>query len=363
MSDFGIFGAKVKELPAVTHARTVLGVGRNATYDEVRSVWRKLVMQWHPDKHRDQPTEPEATLRTEMYTKAYHLLTVPEERQRIHLEFADALQQPMVVGDRIFSLGSLYGMRIFVPKQYQEKITDPSKLLGGSSGEGVPGYKEHQGRIFYGVRRSIMESELADQLETFYGGKVEGYYHLKLQEAFEKRSEGGMDDLRWIQSNELALFHFLERKFHEAANVFMKVNEEARDNVIFMFRYGVSLEAMVAQEEYKSRARQKWINGMEMAIGLYAKALKVLNARHFSYVGPPGHEQRIPKHDPRSKLTVMMQLADAYQQLGEKRAARKLWRSVKKINPACVEARMKAQSLLASLPRTGLRKLLTYIKS
>jgi molecular chaperone DnaJ len=56
----------------------VLGVGRNASEQELKSAYRKLAMQHHPDRNPDNPHEAGETFKT--ITEAYSVLADPQKR-------------------------------------------------------------------------------------------------------------------------------------------------------------------------------------------------------------------------------------------------------------------------------------------
>lgn len=57
----------------------VLGVSRGASQDEIKKAYRKLAMQWHPDKTGNDPV---AAQRFKDITLAYGVLSDPDERSR-----------------------------------------------------------------------------------------------------------------------------------------------------------------------------------------------------------------------------------------------------------------------------------------
>jgi molecular chaperone DnaJ len=75
---------------AGTDHYAVLGVDRGASADEIRSAYRKLARQYHPDVSSD----PAASERFKEVTQAYEILSDPEKRQRYDMfgssEFGDA---------------------------------------------------------------------------------------------------------------------------------------------------------------------------------------------------------------------------------------------------------------------------------
>src|SRR5579864_9743888 len=55
-----------------------LGVGRSATEKEIKSAYRKLARQYHPDVNKD----PKATDRFKQINEAYEVLSDPKKRQK-----------------------------------------------------------------------------------------------------------------------------------------------------------------------------------------------------------------------------------------------------------------------------------------
>lgn len=58
----------------------VLGVGRDATQDEINSAYRRLVRQHHPDSHPDDPSTAESRAALERILAAYTVLRDPDRR-------------------------------------------------------------------------------------------------------------------------------------------------------------------------------------------------------------------------------------------------------------------------------------------
>ncbi len=346
MTEYGIFGAFFKEPPQFSWARNVLGVGRNANYEEIRKTYLERSREEHPDKNLE--NWKEANARFGALASAYKLLTDERAREESINEFQKALEQPFVVGNRLFSIGSLYGVRIFMPEGYGELVSDTRRLLASGNQAGSSYAARENYATVYGIRNSIMESQLADLLYTYYGSNETDSSKKLLEEAFVRRKRGGLDDLLWMRNNDLAADYFLKRRFKEASGLFEEVNQMVQDNIIFMYRQGICLEALAAQSRYQepcaNSAEENWRHHEKAAISLYEKCLSKLRKRKGAWLDS-GYAKEF---EPKSMLTVMMQLADAYAQMGAIGWAKskELWGEIFQIDPSCYEARRKVGPLL-----------------
>ncbi len=98
----------------------VLGVGRNAENGELKSAYRKLALQHHPDRN---PGNSEATERFKEASEAYAVLSDPEKRARYdrfgHAGLSGAgggfgaAFDPSVFGDFSGLFGNLFGFAGF----------------------------------------------------------------------------------------------------------------------------------------------------------------------------------------------------------------------------------------------------------
>lgn len=62
----------------------LLGITKDASADDVRSAWKRLAKQYHPDKHSkaDAKVAAEAAEMFKQVTFAYSILSDPEKRRR-----------------------------------------------------------------------------------------------------------------------------------------------------------------------------------------------------------------------------------------------------------------------------------------
>lgn len=73
----------------------VLGVGRNATQDEIKQAFRKLARRYHPDVN---PEDPQAEGRFKEVAEAYEVLGDPQRREHYDL-YGHALPGPLPAAD------------------------------------------------------------------------------------------------------------------------------------------------------------------------------------------------------------------------------------------------------------------------
>src|SRR5215813_13280974 len=57
----------------------VLGVGRSASVEEIKTAYRKAALQWHPDRNPQNKAEAEGKFRE--YTEAYAVLSDSQKKQ------------------------------------------------------------------------------------------------------------------------------------------------------------------------------------------------------------------------------------------------------------------------------------------
>lgn len=88
-------------------AYEVLGLEEDASYDQIRSAYKKLALLWHPDKHGN---SEEATKKFQEISSAYKRLTTEDEEDLIDLSFEEMfdLFTHLVFGGRGYIPGNYY---------------------------------------------------------------------------------------------------------------------------------------------------------------------------------------------------------------------------------------------------------------
>src|SRR3989338_2988484 len=67
----------------------LLGVSKNATDAELKKAYRKLALEWHPDRNKD----PKAAEKFKEITKAYEVLSDPKKKE-VYDQYGDSAFQP-----------------------------------------------------------------------------------------------------------------------------------------------------------------------------------------------------------------------------------------------------------------------------
>src|SRR5690242_11698932 len=100
-----------------------LGVARTASADEIKRAYRKLALEWHPDRH---PPEKRASVepRFKQIAEAYEVLSDPEKRKRY-----DALGQHWKEGQDFTPPPGGGGFRQVDPEEF-------ARMFGGRGGGG-----------------------------------------------------------------------------------------------------------------------------------------------------------------------------------------------------------------------------------
>jgi molecular chaperone DnaJ len=116
----------------------LLGVPREASRDDIRKGYRRLVRQHHPDAN---PNAPEAEERFKEIQQAYEVLSNPEKRRQ-HDERLRASARKSRGGSRTGTVGSSRSSNTS-----QVDLADLLAKLGDLSGDRTSGHKEFGGRL------------------------------------------------------------------------------------------------------------------------------------------------------------------------------------------------------------------------
>ncbi len=121
----------------------VLGVPRNASEDEIKSAYRKLARQHHPDLNKDNPKAAEEKFKE--ISEAYEVLIDPEKRQRYDAVGFEGVQSDFGPGGFTWQnfhhtgdLQDILGQDMFAQFFGRQGASSIFDLLGGSYGARSP---------------------------------------------------------------------------------------------------------------------------------------------------------------------------------------------------------------------------------
>src|SRR5664279_5484831 len=83
----------------------ILGLTKSATPDEIKKAYRKLALQYHPDRNKGK----EAEGKFKEVTKAYEVLSDPQKKQTYDQFGAAAFEQGGPTGQGPFGAGGPFG--------------------------------------------------------------------------------------------------------------------------------------------------------------------------------------------------------------------------------------------------------------
>jgi len=124
----------------------ILGVPRNATQEEIKRAYRRLVLKYHPDRNKSK----EAEEKFKEINEAYAVLSDPEKRRQYDAMGAAGFHQQYTTEDifRNFDIGDLF-------KDIGFSTDDLfSFLFGGHRGTRQGGFRYHTGPFGYEHPRS-----------------------------------------------------------------------------------------------------------------------------------------------------------------------------------------------------------------
>jgi DnaJ-class molecular chaperone len=159
----------------------ILGVTKSASADEIKKAYRKLALQFHPDKNKTK----EADLKFKEVTKAYEVLSDSQKKQTYDQFGAAAFEQGGPGGQGAGGpFGGGFGQQggQYGPFTYTYTANDGSPDFGGFSDPfdifeqffgGASPFGRRQHREVYSLKIDFMEAVKGTQKKVDLGGKVQ----------------------------------------------------------------------------------------------------------------------------------------------------------------------------------------------
>jgi len=91
----------------------ILGISKNASQDEIKSAFRKLAKEYHPDMHRTEEKKKEAEEKFKEIAMAYKILSDPEQRARYDRYGMEGLKSSAGYDKSGFDFDSIFEMDDF----------------------------------------------------------------------------------------------------------------------------------------------------------------------------------------------------------------------------------------------------------
>lgn len=154
----------------------MLGVSKTATADEIKKAYRKLALQYHPDRNKTKEGEE----KFKEITKAYEVLSDPQKRQTYDQFGAAAFEQGGMGGGGPFG-GAQGGQGQYGPFTYSYStggqgfdfggFSDPFDIFEQFFGGASPFGQQRQRRPLYSITISFMDAVKGVEKEVTIDGK------------------------------------------------------------------------------------------------------------------------------------------------------------------------------------------------
>ncbi len=157
-----------------------LGVSKNATLDEIKKAYRKLALQYHPDRNKTK----EAEEKFKEVTKAYEVLSDTQKRQAYdqfgHAAFEQGAGQGPFAGGQQGQYGPFSYTYYSTGGQQGQNIdfdfggfSDPFEIFEQFFGGGNPFGARRENRPTYSLQIDFMEAVHGIQKRVTIGGKTQ----------------------------------------------------------------------------------------------------------------------------------------------------------------------------------------------
>ncbi|KAK1939538.1 protein with DnaJ domain, DNJ1/SIS1 family [Babesia divergens] len=155
----------------------ILGVNRGCSEAELKKAYRKLAMQWHPDKHPDPSSKQKAEEMFKNVSEAYDVLSDPEKK-KIYDQFGEEGLKGMAGGHEHGAGAHQYVYTGVDPSELFKKFfgADRGFMFNSGFGDDLGGFGEAFGMPHPGKHRHQKspnyELDLPVTLEELYSGTV-----------------------------------------------------------------------------------------------------------------------------------------------------------------------------------------------
>lgn len=319
--------------PRLRHLYELLQLELGATTDQVTRAYRRFALLYHPDKIG---STPENLQLFHDLQDAYATLTDPEKIKLINEDYYASLPTQLEVGNRVFDIGAFFGMRFFRREEhrYHRSGGRVRALLTTTAAPLADPYAVFFSDDGFEGETSILDHPDWDLLEIMMAGTMSEEQLRIVEEIYHQKGLAGATETPWFLQNMEGFYHFSRRDFRRAMETFEELNRAIPHNIIFMYRLGLSCEAL-----YAHAREEGWVaysasdRLLRKAAGLYESAIRLGHLR-------PGDEYQ-------HCFTILKALADLYEAVGERGKSRAIWARI-------IREKKKSLEAAASLRRLSL---------
>ena len=323
--------------PKLRYYCELLKVNIGANADAVKRAWRTLAREYHPDRN---PDDPNSARRFQDIQTAYEILSDEGKIRAIQIEFYESLNGKVQLGDRVLDIGSFFGLRSFRESAYLAprgpapvalletrlpfQSIDPEKMAYADYWLSERSFEEES---------SILDDPAWDMVEMMLGGRYSKEVYRQAVDAFSRAGMDGLEETPWYEKNLEGFYAFIDRDFVSAARICAEICELIPNNIIFLYRHGLALEAYAccSPEGGGPRTERSKRDLMLKAAARYQEALDIVSRRE-------GMERM-------QCMAIRKALADCLECAGKLMRARRVWKTIIELRPHSVEAQSRLKRL------------------
>jgi len=297
----------------------------------VTQAYRRVVRQYHPDKVGN------ASEKLQIFhdiQNAYETLTNDTRIRELNEDYYASLPTQLEVGGRTFDIGAFFGMRFF--RRQTQKFTRGGArvraLLTTDTSPTTDRFAAFFNDDWFEGENSILDHPDWDILEIMMAGTMKDEHLAMVEDIYHRRGLEGATETPWFFQNMEGFHHFSCGNFHAAMECFDNLNLTIPNNIIFMYRLGLSCEAFYYQA--KEQAWHVYTRNqrlLDKSINLYEKAIS------------QGHRRK--GEERQHCFTIQKALADLYQAVGKRSKARSIWVRILRDKRRSLEAKTKLKEL------------------
>ncbi len=319
--------------PAVRRSHEILGIRMGAPEQKIQKAYQTLSELMQPTQD---PNGRRSSGAFEQIHRAFQIASNPEKIKELNRNYLSSVSDQLQLGGRTFDGGSFYGLRRYTSSNVS--VDEIRPLLPGSSfARSVTDEKQRRKLVLKRRARidedaSILDQPEWDTIEILLGGSYRREDEQIEVRSFHEEGLDGLEETPWVLSNLTGYEHFMNGRYLQSAEIFRRLNERIPNNMIFLYREGLSLEAWAcAQIRRQNKTVRSMKEVLHLALDRYRKAIQVGRNR------PPGERQQA--------VSIRKAFADLHETLGYRSRARSEWNHVLDVKPRSVEGKEKERKL------------------